>query len=107
MKPMHLALTPAQRGIVTQLLRTLAPQHHAMAFGSRVRHDSETASLKPHADLDIALSGPPLELHQMFVLRDALSESDLPFRVDVSMLDDLPPQWRDSVAWVDLCSPVS
>jgi hypothetical protein len=30
----------------------------------------------------------------------------LPFRVDVSMLDDLPPQWRDSVAWVDLCSPV-
>ncbi len=107
MKPMGLAVTPAQREIVTQLLRTLAPKHHAMAFGSRVRHECETASLKPHADLDIALSGPPMESHQMFVLRDAFSESDLPFKVDLSMFDDLPRQWRDSVAWIDLCAPVN
>ncbi len=38
----------------------------------------------------------------MFVLRDAFSESDLPFRVDISMLDDLPPQWRGSVHWAAL-----
>ncbi len=107
MKPMGLAVTPAQLAIVTQLLQTLAPKHQAMAFGSRVRLESETASLKPHADLDIALSGPPLEWHQMFALRDAFSESDLPFRVDVSMYDELPQQWRASVAWVDLCSPVT
>ena len=105
MMPMDLAVTPAQRDIVTQVLRAFAPHHHAMAFGSRVRHESEKASLKPHADLDIALSGPPLESHQMFSLREAFSESDLPFRVDVSMYDDLPPQWRDCVAWVDLCTP--
>ncbi len=107
MKPIDLAVTPAQRDIVAQILRSIVPQHHAKAFGSRVRHASEKANLKPHADLDIALSGPPLESHQMFILRDAFSESDLPFRVDVSMVDDLPPLWRDCVAWVDLCTPAT
>jgi hypothetical protein len=38
----------------------------------------------------------------MFVLRDAFSQSDLPFRVDISMLDDLTPQWRGSVHWAAL-----
>ena len=107
MKPIDLAVTPAQRDIVTQVLRNIVPQHHARAFGSRVRQEPEKANLKRHADLDIALSGPPLESHQMFILRHAFSESDLPFRVDVSMYDDLPPQWRDCVAWVDLFTPIS
>ena len=95
-------LTAEELRTVTQVLARLAPQHRAMAFGSRVRTGADAATLKAHADLDIALVGPPLEPHEMFVLRDAFSESDLPFRVDVCMHEDLPPQWSGSVHWAAL-----
>ena len=97
-----IVLTADELRTVTQVLARLAPEHRAMAFGSRVRTGADAATLKAHADLDIALVGPPLEPHEMFVLRDAFSESDLPFRVDVSMHDDLPPQWSGSVHWAAL-----
>lgn len=97
-----IVLTADELRTVTQVLSRLAPHHRAMAFGSRVRSGAEAASLKAHADLDIALVGPPLAPHDMFVLRDAFSESDLPFRVDISMHDDLPPQWGGSVHWAAL-----
>lgn len=97
-----ITLTADQLRTVTQVLATHAPGHQAMAFGSRVCVDTEAATLKAHADLDIALVGLRLEPHDMFALRDAFSESDLPFRVDISMHDDLPPQWRDSVHWAAL-----
>ena len=92
-----MVLTEDELRTVTQVLASFAPLHQAMAFGSRVRTGAHAATLKAHADLDIALVGPPLEPHDMFALRDAFSESDLPFRVDISMLDDLPPQWRGFV----------
>ena len=98
----YVVLTEDELRTVTQVLASLAPQHRAMAFGSRVRAGADAATLKAHADLDIALVGPPLEPYDMFVLRDAFSQSDLPFRVDISMLDDLTPQWRGSVHWAAL-----
>ncbi len=86
------------------VLHTFAPSHRAMAFGSRVRVGSEAHALKPHADLDIALTGSPLAAHEMFALRDAFSESNLPFRVDVMMRGDLPANWLDSIHWLALPS---
>jgi len=99
-----IVLTEDELRTVTQVLASLVPQHQAMAFGSRVCASAEAAVRKAHADLDIALVGPPLEPHDMFGLRDAFSESNLPFRVDISMHDDLPPQWRGSVHWAALRS---
>ena len=100
----QLALTHGQHRDVLAVLRAFAPDHEAMAFGSRVRVGSEAHPLKPHADLDIALMGSPLEAHEMFALRDAFSESDLPFRVDVMMREDLPANWRNAIQWVALPS---
>ena len=97
-----IVLTGDELRTVTQVLARLAPQPQAIAFGSRVRTGAQAATLMAHADLDIALFGPPLEPHDMFVLRDAFSESDLPFRVDICMHDDLPPQWSGSVLWAAL-----
>ena len=100
----ELALTLGQHRDVLAVLHALAPDHQAMAFGSRVRVGSEAHPLKPHADLDIALTGSPLAAHEMFALRDAFSESDLPFRVDVMMRDDLPANWLNAIQWVALPS---
>ncbi len=102
MSETHLALTPGQLREVLTVLHAYAPRHSAKAFGSRVRLGSEVNALKSHADLDIALTGSPLALHEMFALRDAFSESDLPFRVDVLMSEDLPAYWLNAISWVDL-----
>jgi uncharacterized protein len=98
----HLVLSADQLRCVQEVLRTGAPGRQAMVFGSRVRLDSVHQALKPHADLDIALTGVPLPPHAMFELRNAFSESDLPFRVDVLMKDDLPAHWLDAMAWFPL-----
>ena len=104
MNEAHLALTPSQQRDVLAVLHAFATNHQATAFGSRVRLGSETHALKPHADLDIALTGSPLAAHEMFALRDAFSESDLPFRVDVMMREDLPANWLGAIHWIALPS---
>jgi uncharacterized protein len=104
MSETHLALTPGQLQDVLAVLHAFAPSHQAMAFGSRVRVGSDAHPLKPHADLDIALTGRPLAPHEMFALRDGFSESDLPFRVDVLMREDLPAHWLNAIPWVALPS---
>lgn len=54
------------------------------------RSEADRARLKPHSDLDLAIVGEPLALDKMFLLRDAFSKSDLPMRVDIVSVDDLP-----------------
>ena len=102
MTELHLALTPGQLHSVLAVLQAFAPDQQAMVFGSRVRCAPDASPVKPHADLDIALTGNPLAPHAMFALRDAFSESDLPFRVDVLMREDLPAHWQGAIHWVAL-----
>jgi uncharacterized protein len=104
MTQVQLVLTSHQLHSVLEILRVGVPGRQAMAFGSRVRLESEFKPLKPHADLDIALTGAVLPLHAMYALRDAFSQSDLPFRVDVLMKDDLPEHWLDSMTWSPITS---
>jgi uncharacterized protein len=102
MDAVQLILTPHELHTVQHVLRVCAPHHHALAFGSRVQTKQTRKTYKNHSDLDIALTGPKLALHDMFALRDAFSESDLPFRVDIVMRDDLPAQWMRSMVWAPL-----
>jgi predicted nucleotidyltransferase len=89
-----LMLAPKHVALVRALLRTHAPNYRAYVFGSRVvLNTADRARLKPHSDLDLALEGPPLKLHQAYALKDAFSESDLPMRVDVVSVGDLPRRW--------------
>ena len=81
--------------VVQALLHRHAPHHTAFAFGSRVVSSAQDrARVKPHSDLDLALTGTPLPLEQMFSLREAFSESDLPMRVDIVDMRDLPEGWK-------------
>ena len=90
-----LMLAPKHVAVVRAVLRMHAPHHRAYVFGSRVvQNATDRARLKPHSDLDLLLEGPRLKLHQTFLLKDAFSESDLPMRVDVVAMDDLPRAWE-------------
>ncbi len=64
---------------MSRILRSLVPGGEVWAFGSRA-----TGSAKPYSDLDLALIGEtPLPLDTLAALREAFSESDLPWKVDL------------------------
>jgi len=91
---LELALTPAYLAMVRALIKLHAPHHQFYVFGSRVIDDvAARQRVKPYSDLDLAIVGEPLPLEQLFALREAFSESDLPMRVDIVQAGDLPEGW--------------
>ena len=83
-------LRPDHWAIVRDILRRHAPGRKVLAFGSRANWTA-----KPYSDLDLAIRGEePLSLDALSALREAFTESDLPFRVDLLVWDDLPESFR-------------
>lgn len=65
--------------IVREILQKNVPQHEVWAFGSRA-----TRTAKPYSDLDlVVMTRNPLPLDAAASLREAFSESDLPWKVDI------------------------
>ena len=74
-----IAVQPDHWQIVRDILQKLVPRHAVWAFGSRA-----TGKAKPFSDLDLAIIGKePLPLSLCAELREAFSESDLPWKVDI------------------------
>jgi len=76
---MPLDLQPRHLLLVQEILRQHLPGREVWAFGSRTQ-----GTARPFSDLDLVVLGDaPLPLSQRGALLDALSESNLPFKVDV------------------------
>jgi predicted nucleotidyltransferase len=77
---LSMALDAEQVAIIKATLAThLPPAARVMIFGSRA-----TGRARPYSDLDLALdAGRTLTLDEHARLAEALSESDLPFKVDI------------------------
>ena len=84
-------LSHSELAIVRDILRAHLPSGtRACVFGSRA-----TAAARQYSDLDLALEGEkPLSLDILGEITDALSESDLPYRVDVIDLRSIDPAFR-------------
>ena len=77
MKPID--ISPAALQTVTEILSRYAADYEIWAFGSRVKRTA-----REYSDLDLALiADKPLDLFRMAELREAFSESELPFKVDI------------------------
>jgi predicted nucleotidyltransferase len=76
------------------LRKHLPPQARVYVFGSRV-HDGA----RRYSDLDLALewSG-PLGLDRLAAIAEALSESDIPYKVDIVDLATVDPSFRARIA---------
>lgn len=93
-----LDITITQQAQVQHLLRQRLPQATALAFGSRVLDWPFGCGPKPYSDLDIALFGlAQADTQALAHLRADLEESPLPWRVDISDANDLPPALRELV----------
>ena len=93
----ELQIKAADRDIVQRLLAQHLPGCTVIAFGSRVSSWPGAAGIKPASDLDLAVDGQPGDL-PLAALRADLDDSDLPWRVDVCLLADLPPSLRQLIA---------
>ena len=78
-------LTAEQRRTVLALLNRYLPNTTVWAYGSRVKWTSQPAS-----DLDLVAFAEPGQAAQLAELREAFDASDLPFRVDLFVWDDVP-----------------
>lgn len=74
-----LQMEPQNWEIIRHILQKYVPDEEVWAFGSRAK-----GTAKPFSDLDLAIiTSSPLPLNTTAVLNEALSESDLPWKVDI------------------------
>ena len=87
-----LDITAKQRKIVTDLLERHLPNTTAWVYGSRAKWAS-----RPQSDLDLVVFATPEQNRRISDLREALEESNLPFRVDLFVWDTVPEQFRKQI----------
>lgn len=85
-------LTPAHRRSIVRLIEAHLPHTDVWAYGSRVKWTSQPAS-----DLDLVAFASPGQRRQVAALREAFDESDLPFRVDLLVWDEIPKAFREEI----------
>ena len=77
-----------QRKTILELLGRYLPNTTAWVYGSRVKWTS-----RPQSDLDMVVFATPEQHHKVSDLREAFEESNLPFRVDLFVWDEVPEQF--------------
>ncbi len=87
-----LQLSEKHRAMVEKLLARHLPGVEAWAYGSRVG-----GTAKPWSDLDLAVFAGRAQKNAVAELREAFEESDLPFRVDLFIWDEIPQTFRENI----------
>ena len=85
-------ITAAERNTVLALLKKHLPGAAAWVYGSRARSTS-----RPQSDLDIVVFPTPEQRRRVGDLREAFDESNLPFRVDLFVWDEVPESFRPQI----------
>ncbi len=81
-----------QRKTVLALLARYLPNTTAWVYGSRV-----TWTSSPKSDLDMVVFSRPEQAGRVSDLREAFEESNLPFRVDLFVWDEVHEQFRKQI----------
>ena len=85
-------ITGEQRKTILALLERHLPNTAAWVYGSRAKWTS-----RPQSDLDMVVFVTPEQNRRVSELREAFEESNLPFRVDLFVWDDVPEQFRKRI----------
>ncbi len=88
----NLQLAPEERALLERLLSEYLPGVKVWAYGSRVK-----GTARPNSDLDLVVFAEESQRWAVAELRDALAESDLPFKVDLHIWEDLPEPFHRQI----------
>ncbi|MDR0598160.1 MAG: nucleotidyltransferase domain-containing protein [Treponema sp.] len=96
----ELALAERDRLTLIALIERFLPRTTVWAFGSRVKGNS-----RPWSDLDLVVFTQAGQHAQVSLLKEALEESNLPFRVDLLEWEGLPENFKETIkaGYVPLC----
>ncbi len=87
-----LQLNEKHLALIRELLNRHLPGVEVWAYGSRIK-----GTAKPWSDLDLVVFADPLQQNAVGELREAFEESDLPFRVDLFVWDELPASFKENI----------
>ena len=85
-------ITAEQRKTVLALLQRHLPNTAAWVYGSRAQWTS-----RPQSDLDMVVFATPEQNSRVSDLRESFEESNLPFRVDLFVWDDVPEPFKKQI----------
>ena len=85
-------ITPDQRDTLLSLLVRHLPDTKAWIYGSRI-----TGKSHPGSDLDMVVFARPEQARAVSDLRESFEESNLPFRVDLFVWDEVPKSFREQI----------
>ncbi len=85
-------ITTEQRKTILALLKRHLPDTEAWMYGSRIKWTSN-----PQSDLDMVVLSTPEQAHGVSSLREAFEDSNLPFRVDLFVWNDVPDSFRNEI----------
>lgn len=85
-------ITAGQRKTLLALLRQFIPGIAVWAYGSRVKWTA-----RPNSDLDLVAFTTPAQRSLVSELKEALSESDLPFLVDFHVWEEVPERFHEII----------
>jgi type I restriction enzyme S subunit len=88
----NIDISAEQRQILLDLLSKYLANTKVWAFGSRVKWTTRSNS-----DLDLVVFSSPEQDSQVSALKEALEESNLPFRVDLLVWDKLPESFKRNI----------
>jgi uncharacterized protein len=83
-------MQPQEWRILRSILEKHLPGRRVWAYGSRARRER----VRRYSDLDLAVSGAKLTGTKGWELEEALDESLLPYKVDLTFIDDLSEDFR-------------
>ena len=85
-------VTIEQQEIISTLLEQHVPKVEVWAYGSRVK-----GTARPNSDLDVVVFTAAEQWLAVSNLREAFDNSDLPFRVDLFVWDEVPQQFHKNM----------
>lgn len=85
-------VSPQELQMLQTLLNQYVPHTIVWAFGSRVK-----CTANPASDLDLAVFISPNQEIQLSLLKEALEESNISFRVDVHNWHELPESFHENI----------
>lgn len=88
----NIDLTDEQKKTLLALLEQYLPGIEVWAYGSRARWNA-----RPNSDLDLVAFADDKDLPAINALKEAFDESNLPFRVDLHVWNNIPENFHENI----------
>ena len=85
-------ITAEQNEVLHSFLADYLPDTEVWIYGSRVQGKARVSS-----DLDMVVFATPEQRSNVSLLREAFDESNLAFRVDLFIWDEVPESFRETI----------